>query len=230
VLRRELARRSWQHETVAIGAATDPYQPCEGRYRLTRACLEELVAAANPFGLITRGPMVLRDVDVLLEGSQRAEVTVNVSIPTLDERVWRTTEPGTARPERRMDVVGRLSSAGLDVTVAMAPILPGLSDAPEQLEAVVRAARAAGAHGIWANLVYLRPGTREHFLEALARDWPEQLARYEQLYAGKAYLPSSETEPVREHVRALARELGVGRSERRRPPAPPRPAQLTLAV
>jgi DNA repair photolyase len=188
------------------------------------------VAVANPFGLITRGPMVLRDVDVLLEGSRHAEVKVNVSIPTLDGRVWRTTEPGTARPERRMDVVGRLASAGLDVSVAMAPILPGLSDAPEQLEAVVRAARAAGAHGIWANLVYLRPGTREHFLEALARDWPDQLARYQHLYAERAYLPRSETEPVREHVRALARDLGVGRDERRRAPAQPRPAQLTLAV
>jgi DNA repair photolyase len=230
VLRRELARKSWRHETVAIGAATDPYQPCEGRYRLTRACLEELVAAANPFGLITRGPMVLRDVDVLLEGSRRAEVKVNVSIPTLDERVWRTTEPATARPERRMDVVGRLASAGLDVSVAMAPILPGLSDAPEQLEAVVRAARAAGARGIWANVVYLRPGTREHFLEALERDWPEQLPRYQHLYAERAYLPSSETEPVREHVRTLARELGVGRDQPRRPAAPCRPAQLTLAV
>jgi DNA repair photolyase len=230
VLRRELARKSWRHETVAIGAATDPYQPCEGRYRLTRACLEELVAAANPFGLITRGPMVLRDVDVLLEGSRRAEVKVNVSIPTLDERVWRTTEPATARPERRMDVVGRLASAGLDVSVAMAPILPGLSDAPEQLEAVVRAARAAGARGIWANVVYLRPGTREHFLEALERDWPEQLPRYQHLYAERAYLPSSETEPVREHVRTLARELGVGRDQPRRPAAPRRPAQLTLAV
>ena len=104
-----------------------------------------LVAAANPFGLITRGPMVLRDVDLLLEGARRADVTVNVSIPTLDERVWRTTEPGTARPERRMAVVAQLAAAGLDVSVAMAPILPGLSDAPEQLEAVVRAARAAGA-------------------------------------------------------------------------------------
>ena len=230
VLRRELTRRSWRHETVAIGAATDPYQPCEGRYGLTRACLEELIAAANPFGLITRGPMVVRDLDLLQEGSRRAEVKVNVSIPTLDERVWRTTEPGTARPERRMEVVGRLAAAGIDVSVAMAPILPGLSDAPEQLEAVVRAARAAGARGIWANLVYLRPGTREHFLETLGRDWPDQLARYQHLYAESAYLPRSETEPVREHVRALGRELGIGRDQRRQPAPPPRGAQLTLAV
>jgi DNA repair photolyase len=229
VLRRELARRSWPGENVVVGAATDPYQPCEGRYRLTRACLEELVAASNPFGLITRGPMIVRDLDLLLEASRRADVGVNVSIPTLDERVWRTTEPGTARPERRLEVVRRLTDAGIDVTVAMAPVLPGLSDRPEQLDAVVRAARAAGASGIWANLLYLKPGAREHFLEAVARDWPNELPRYESLYAGRAYLGSSETEPIRAHVRVRARELGVGRDQRRAEP-PPRPAQLTLAV
>jgi DNA repair photolyase len=229
VLRRELARRSWPGENVVVGAATDPYQPCEGRYRLTRACLEELVAASNPFGLITRGPMIVRDLDLLLEASRRADVGVNVSIPTLDERVWRTTEPGTARPERRLEVVRRLTDAGIDVTVAMAPVLPGLSDRPEQLDAVVRAARAAGASGIWSNLLYLKPGTREHFLAALARDWPNELPRYEALYGGRAYLGSSETEPIRAHVRSRARELGVGRDHRRAEP-PPRPAQLTLAV
>jgi len=229
VLRRELARRSWLGENVVVGAATDPYQPCEGRYRLTRACLEEFVAASNPFGLITRGPMIVRDLDLLLEGSRRADVGVNVSIPTLDERVWRTTEPGTARPERRLEVVRRLADAGIDVTVAMAPVLPGLSDRPEQLDAVVRAARAAGASGIWANLLYLKPGTREHFLEALARDWPNELPRYAALYAGRAYLGSSDTEPIRAHVRSRAREVGVGRDRRRAEP-PPRPAQLTLAV
>jgi DNA repair photolyase len=229
VLRRELARRSWLGENVVVGAATDPYQPCEGRYRLTRACLEELVAASNPFGLITRGPMIVRDLDLLLEGSRRADVGVNVSIPTLDERVWRTTEPGTARPERRLEVVRRLADAGIDVTVAMAPVLPGLSDRPEQLDAVVRAARAAGASGIWANLLNLKPGTREHFLEALARDWPNELPRYEALYAGRAYLGNGDTEPIRAHVRTRARELGVGRDQRRAEPAP-RPAQLTLAV
>jgi DNA repair photolyase len=229
VLRRELGRRSWQGENVVVGAATDPYQPCEGRYRLTRACLEELVAAANPFGVITRGPMIVRDVDLLQEGARRAEVGVNVSIPTLDERVWRTTEPGTARPSRRMEVVRRLARAGIDVTVAMAPILPGLSDRPEQLEAVVRAAREAGATGIWANLLYLKPGTREHFLSALERDWPNEVPRYEALYARRAYLGSSETEAVRAYVRSRGRQLGIGRRERRPEPAP-RPAQLTLAV
>jgi DNA repair photolyase len=228
VLRRELARRTWKRETVAIGAATDPYQPCEGRYRLTRGCLAELAAARNPFSLITRGPMVVRDADVLQAATERAAVTVTLSVPTLDERVWRTTEPGTAPPSRRLHVVGRLAAAGIETCVAMAPILPGISDRPEQLEAVVRAARAAGAHSIWANLLYLKPGTREHFLQSLSRDWPELLPRYESLYAGRAYLPTGETEPVRARVRALAATHGFGHRRPVRPVPAPEPVQLTL--
>jgi DNA repair photolyase len=175
VLRSELARASWEHDSVALGTATDPYQPAEGRFRLTRACLEVLTDARNPFSIVTRGPLVVRDVDVLQEASARVEVDVYFSIPTLDERVWRTTEPGTAPPPSRLEAVRRLAEAGISVGVGMAPILPGLSDRPEQLEAVVRAARAAGARGIWASVVHLRPGVREHFLEALAEDWPEEV-------------------------------------------------------
>jgi DNA repair photolyase len=232
VLRRELARDSWQGEAVAIGAATDPYQPAEGRYRLTRACLGELAAVHNPFSLITRGPLVVRDADVLAEAASRAKVSVTFSVPTLDERVWSTTEPGTAPPRQRLRAARVLVEAGIDVGIGLAPILPGLSDRPEQLAEVVRAAREAGVSGVWANLLYLRPGTREHFLESLARDWPEELERYERLYAGRAYLPETETKPVRERVRTLAREAGVGAGAgpRTRPVAPPRPEQLSLAV
>ena len=189
-----------------MGAATDPYQPAEGRYRLTRACIVELGRSRTPFSLITRGPMVRRDVDVLVDAARRAKVHVSFSVPTLDERVWRATEPGTAPPRQRLETVRVLTEAGIDCGVALAPILPGLSDDPRLLDDVVREARAAGATGIWANVLYLRPGTREHFLEALARDWPELLPRYEQLYEGRAYLPTAETEPVRATVRALARE------------------------
>ena len=230
VLRAELARPSWQGESIAIGAVTDPYQPLEGRFRLTRACLEVLSAASNPFGLITRGPMVVRDLDVLSEAACRAEVSVTFSVPTLDQEVWRLTEPGTAPPEQRLRALEQLVAAGIHTSVGMAPILPGISDRPEQLAAVVRAAREAGACGIWANLLYLQPGTREHFLESLARDWPELLPEYERLYESRAYLPSAETEPVRGAVRELAREHGV--RDRRRTPLrpPPRPEQLQLAV
>ena len=230
VLRRELARPSWKGEGVVVGAATDPYQPAEGRYRLTRACLEAFVDAANPFSIITRGPMIVRDLDVLADGARRAQVSVTFSIPTVDLDVWRKTEPGTAPPEQRLRALTRLVGAGIKVGVGMAPILPGISDRPEQLAAAVRAARAAGATNVWANLLFLRPGTREHFLEHLARDWPEELERYERLYAHGAYLKKSETSPVREKVTELRRIFGI--ADRRVTPLepPPDPIQLSLAV
>ena len=145
VLRAELAPTLVGARGGAIGAATDPYQPAEGRYRLTRACIVELARARTPFSIITRGPLIWRDVDVLQEAARRAEVSVNVSVPTLDDHVWRTTEPGTAPPRRRLEIVRRLVDAGIRTNVAIAPILPGLSDRPEQLAEAVRAARQAGA-------------------------------------------------------------------------------------
>jgi DNA repair photolyase len=230
VLARELARPSWRGDAVAVGAATDPYQPAEGRYRLTRACIEAFAAAANPFSLITRGPLIVRDVDVLADAARRAEVSVTFSVPTLDERVWQTTEPGTAPPRQRLRALRTLVDAGIKAGVGMAPILPGISDRPELLADVVRAAREAGATGIWANLLYLRPGTREHFLECLARDWPGELERYEELYSGRAYLPADETKPLRARVNELRREHGIADRRRVRLEPPPEPVQLTLAV
>jgi DNA repair photolyase len=230
VLERELARPSWARELVAIGAATDPYQPAEGRYRLTRACLEVFARAASPFSIITRGPMIVRDLDVLVEAARRTDVTVTFSVPTLDVDVWRTTEPGTAPPRQRLRALTQLVEAGIKVGVGMAPILPGLSDRPEQLAEVVKAARAAGATGVWANLLYLRPGTKEHFLEALAHDWPEELDRYEALYGDRAYLPRALVDPVREQVRSLAREHGIRDRRRVRLEPPPEPVQLSLTV
>jgi DNA repair photolyase len=230
VLRAELARPSWARETVSIGAATDPYQPAEGRFRLTRGCLQALADAWTPFSIITRGPLVVRDADVLQEASARAEVEVFFSVPTLDERVWRTTEPGTAPPRSRLEAVRRLSEAGIAVGVGMAPILPGLSDHPEQLDEVVRAARTAGARTIWANLLHLRPGTREHFLERLERDWPEHVGRYEQLFAGRAYLPAGVADPVRAQVRAAARSSPVRHVASPARRTTPEPQQLRLAV
>jgi DNA repair photolyase len=231
VLRGELARATWEGESVAIGAATDPYQPAEGRYRLTRGCLQALAEFSNPFQLITRGPMIVRDVDVLAEAASRAKVAVTFSIPTLDEEVWRKTEPSTAHPRQRLRALIELVDAGIKVGVGMAPILPGISDRPEQLREVVKAAREAGATGIWTNLLNLRPGTREHFLEHLAEDFPKQLPHYLDLYrGGRAYLPSPEAEPVREQVAALARELGVRDRRHVRLDGAHHDEQLSLAV
>jgi DNA repair photolyase len=230
VLRKELARPSWRREQVAIGAATDPYQPAEGKYRLTRACLEVLRDAANPFSIITRGPMIVRDVDVLVAAAQRADVHVTFSIPTIDVDAWRKTEPGTAPPLQRLRAVTELVEAGLDVGVGMAPILPGITDKPELLEDVVRAVRAAGATGIWTNLLHLRPGTKEHYLAALERDWPELLPEYERLYGRRAYLSAAETRPVKEQVRELARRHGIRDRRTLRLEPPEDPEQLQLAV
>ncbi len=229
VLRAELARPSWDAGDVAIGAATDPYQPAEGRYRLTRSCIEVLAAFANPFGIITRGPLIVRDVDVLAAAALKASVSVTFSVPTLDDDVWRTTEPGTAPPKQRLRALSVLADAGIRASVGMAPILPGLSDRPDQLRRVVAAARAAGACGVWANLLHLKPGTREHFLDCLARDWPELLPRYEALYdGGRAYLRAREAEPVRDQVRELARSHRI-RDRRAEPLTPPaRNEQLSL--
>jgi DNA repair photolyase len=230
VLRRELARPSWARECVAVGAATDPYQPAEGRYRLTRACIEALGEARTPFSIITRGPMIVRDLDVLVGAARRAHVSVTFSIPTLDDDVWRKTEPSTAHPRQRLRAVARLVDAGIKTGVGMAPVLPGISDRPEQLREVVRAAREAGATGVWTNLLFLRPGTREHFLQHLAEDWPELVPRYRELYGNRTYLPAAETKPVRAQVSAFARDLGV--ADRRIDPAEPahEPEQLALGV
>src|SRR5438477_11378567 len=228
VLRHELGRRSWKKEAVVVGAATDPYQPAEGRYRLTRKCLEVFRDFSNPVGLITRGPMIVRDIDVLQELSARAEVSVNFSIPTLDDEVWRRTEPGTAHPRQRLRALEKLVAAGIRAGVGMAPILPGLSDRPEQLEAVVKAAREAGAAHVWANVLYLRPGTREHFLESLAKYWPELLPRYLAMYAGRAYLSDELVKPVQKQVRRLGDAHGVGARPVHFLEPQPEPQQLSL--
>ena len=226
VLRMQLARPSWKGGSVAIGAATDPYQPAEGRYRLTRGCLEALASAANPFHIVTRGPLIVRDVDVLAEAAQRAAVSVSFSVPTLDEDVWRRTEPGTAPPHQRLRALSALREAGIDAGVAVAPVLPGISDRPEQLAEVVREARAAGATSVWASVVNLRPGTREHFLAHLEKDWPELAPFYERLYGSRDYPPRKVEQRVRDLVAAARKEERFRRGRTLRPREPA--VQLTL--
>src|SRR6266852_6843192 len=228
VLRCELARRSWKKETVVIGAATDPYQPAEGRFKLTRQCLEALRDFSNPAGLITRGPMIVRDIDVLTELAKRADLGVTFSIPTIDMDVWRKTEPGTAPPQQRLRAIEKLVAAGIKASVGMAPILPGLSDRPDRLEAVVKAARAAGATGLWGGMLHLRDGTREHFMSVLGKHWPELVPRYERAYRERAYLPQAFGAPTMSAVARLRAAHSV--SDRRQVvlKPPPEPVQLSL--
>ncbi len=231
VLRSELARKSWKGDLVAVGAATDPYQPAEGRYKLTRACLEVMAEAANPFSIITRGPMIVRDVDVLTAAATRSDVSVTFSVPTLDDRIWRYTEPHTSPPIQRLRAMRKLIDAGINAGVGIAPILPGLSDDPDLLADVVKAARDHGATRVWANVLYLRPGTREHFLDKLTDVWPELIPFYEQLYGSRSYLPDAETKPRRARVQQLARELEVADRRRiRLVPQPTAEEQLTLML
>jgi DNA repair photolyase len=219
VLREEVTRKAWKRESVAIGAATDPYQPAEGGYRLTRGCLQVLSGVHNPFSIVTRGPMIVRDIDVLKQASSRAPVEVNFSVPTLDREIWRRTEPGTAPPLQRIRALGRLRAAGIQAGVGMAPLLPGISDKPGLMRDVVKAAKDAGATFVWANVLYLRPGTREHFLENLARDWPEMLARYLRTYS-RPYAPKTDTEPVLSRFRLIRGEYEFSERDHSHEPEP----------
>jgi DNA repair photolyase len=234
VLRRELARPRWAHEQVVIGTATDPYQPAEGRYRLTRRSIEALTEVRNPLSIITRGPLIVRDVDVLVEAARRAAVSVTFSVPTLDPEVVAKTEPGTAPPRQRLRALSTLVDAGIEASVGMAPILPGLSDDPRLLADVVKAARDAGATAIWTNVLYLRPGTREHFLDHLAKDWPELLPHYERLYRERAYVAKADAEPIRREVADLRQRFEIADRRRVRllplaeAPVPPGAEQLVL--
>ncbi len=232
VLHGELARRGWRRELVAIGAATDPYQPAEGRYRLTRGCIRALGAAQTPFSIITRGPLIVRDVDVLSEAAVRADVMVSVSIATLDESISSRLEPGVAPPRQRLRAIRTLADAGISAGVALAPVLPGLTDAPRDMAAVLDAAREAGATHAWSNVLNLRPGTREHFLDVLEREWPSEVDRYRRLYpaGGSGYLAPVEADPIERRVAAVRRGSRVGDRRRIVLSPPPQPEQLVLTM
>ncbi len=212
VLRAELSPRRWAGHAIAMGTNTDPYQRCEGKYRLTRGMLELLTENANPFSLLTKSTLVLRDLDLLAEAARRTDVRVNLSIGTLDDDVWKATEPGTPHPRRRIRAVEALNEAGIPCGVLMGPVLPGISDAPEQLEDVVRAALDAGAVSVGSVLLHLRPGVREHYLATIERDRPDLVARYQRLYPeGRSYAPAAERRRVSGLVQGLLRQYG-GRS------------------
>jgi DNA repair photolyase len=204
VLERELQKPSWTGEYVAVGTATDCYQPIEGHYKLTRGALEALAAASNPAGVVTKGPMVVRDVDVLQELDRRAGCTVYISVPTVDEHAWEQLEPGTAHPLKRLRAVRELNDAGVRCGVLMNPIVPGITSKPAILERTVKAIADAGASFVGCNVMFLEGGTRDHFMRWLADAYPELTDGYAKLYAGK-YAPTAYRKEV-QHVIALLRD------------------------
>ncbi|MDP9072774.1 MAG: radical SAM protein [Actinomycetota bacterium] len=220
-LRAELAGRRWAGHAIAMGTNTDPYQRCEGKYHLTRGVIGLLTEAANPFSILTKSTLILRDLDLLVAAATQADVRVNFSIGSLDPKVWRLTEPGTPHPARRVDALRRLNQAGVPCGVLMAPILPGLSDHDNQLQDVVQACVGAGAVSITPLALHLRPGVKEHFLGQLAKDHPALAAAYQRKYRG-AYLPAADQAALSEKVRTMIDQAG---SRFRHPSAHLQPAR-----
>ncbi len=215
VLRRQLGAKRWKGEGIAMGTNTDPYQRAEGRYRLMPRIIRALSDYRNPFSILTKGTLILRELDLLVGAARVADVATAFSIGTLDEEAWRRSEPGTPHPRKRIEAVAALNAAGVPCGVLMAPILPGITDDPRQLREVARAAIDAGATHVSPILLHLRPGVREEFLPWLAEQYPELVERYERMYA-KPYAPSSDRAALGATVGGIVRALGGTR-----PSAPP---------
>jgi DNA repair photolyase len=226
VLRAELARPSWKREHVAMGTNTDPYQWVEGRYKLMRGIWEALRDAENPCSILTKSPLLLRDLDLMREIAARTEVSACLSVPTLDEKAWRASEPHTPHPRARLEAVGELNRAGIPTGILIAPLMPGINDAPGQIERIIELATEAGAVSIGGQTLFLRGSVREIFFDWLRSYRPDLVPRYERLYARGAYVPERER-------RAIERAAGLPsfreRSERfrhrgrDRPDPAPRP-------
>jgi DNA repair photolyase len=215
VLKRELDRPSWTRDQVAVGTATDPYQPIEGRYQLTRRTIQTLTAGRTPFGLVTKGPMVVRDIDVLRD---HPACTIYMSVPTVDEGAWRTLEPGTAHPLQRLRAVRELVDAGVNAGVLMAPVVPGFSTSRAKLERTVKAIADHGARFVGCNVMYLQDGTRTHFMRFIEREFPSMAPRFEKLYV-KKYPPDAYRKEVQGMVKMLQARYGL--NQREKAPAEP---------
>ena len=209
VLRAELRRGSWKGEPVVVGTATDPYQRLEGQYRITRRCLEVMADADNPGSVTTKGTLVTRDVDVLSQLARQNGFGVNVSLISLDRDLLRKLEPGAPAPAGRLRAMERLSAAGIPVSVFLSPVLPGITDDPERLEEVVRAAVEHGACDVWGGALRLAPGVKEHFLETVDHDFPRLSTGYRRMYGLGAYAPTGYQLRVEGQVSALRRAEGI---------------------
>lgn len=231
ILRRELAHPSWTREEVQLGTATDPYQPAEAAYKITRQLLEILNEFRTPVGLVTRSTMVVRDIDVLQRLARGAGIRVCFSIATLDANIAREIEPDVPPPGRRLDALRTVSQAGIPTAVLLAPVLPGITDSEAQLAEVVHAAKEHGASSLWTNALHLGEVTRDAFFDYLETRRPELLPQYERLYRGK-YAPVYYREQVQRIVAEIKRRAGFPMRERSEPepkPAGPKaPVQLRL--
>ncbi len=208
VLRRELDKPSWAKETIGFGTATDPYQPIEGTYKISRGVLEALRDAATPVGIVTKGPLIVRDADLLKDLSARTTCRVHISVPTVDEEAWERLEPGVAHPMQRLRAVRQLVDAGIDCGVLMAPIVPGFSTQPSKIERTVKAIAESGATSVGAMVMHMQGGTRDHFMGLLTREYPHLVERYEQLYAGK-YVHKDYDRRVQEVVALMRQRYGI---------------------
>ena len=207
-VRAELSSARWSGEAVAMGTNTDPYQPVEGRYRLTRGIVRALAEAANPFSILTKSTLIERDVDVLAEASRRTAVETALSIGCLDDDVRRALEPHTPRADRRLETVARLNDAGIACGVLIAPIVPGVSDRRSQLSEVVRGAIAAGATSVQAVVLHLAPGVRELMMDWLAEHRPDLLREYRRRYGSGRRAPVAERRRITAMVRRLVQDAG----------------------
>ena len=208
VLRRELDRPSWKKESIGFGTATDPYQPIEGTYKISRGTLEALRDAATPVGIVTKGPMIVRDIDVLQDLSKVAACRVHMSVPTVDEDAWDKLEPGVAHPMQRLRAVKELVDAGIDCGVLMAPIVPGFSTQPARIERTIKAIADSGATSIGAMVMHMDGGTRDHFMALLQREYPDLVHMYEELYASR-YVKKDYEKRVQEVVSLMRQRYGV---------------------
>ncbi len=210
--RRELAAPRWAREHVAMGTNVDCYQRAEGKYRLMPGIISALRDAANPFSILTKGTLILRDLSLLCEAAQITDVGLNVSVGCVDEGLWRLVEPGTPSPRRRLDVCATFIENGLSCGVLMGPVIPFLSDSPAQLDAAVRQIADAGASRVAPIVLHLRPGAREWFGAWLREHHPGLVPAYRDLYRKGSYAPKPYQQRISEQVRDLARRYGVGRS------------------
>jgi DNA repair photolyase len=212
LLRRELKAKRWAGEHIAMGTNVDCYQRAEGKYRLMPGIIGALTEAANPFSILTKGTLVLRDIDLLAKAAEVTEVGLNVSVGIIDKSLSRSIEPGAPAPERRLAVCAALTDRGLSCGVLMGPVVPFLSDSPEQLDAAVGKVARAGAVHVTPIVLHLRPGAREWFLAWLAREHPELIGAYRGMYGTRAYAPQTYQRQIAEQVATLARKHGVGRT------------------